>query len=1282
MSKAGCLPLAESRVCTGSQFSGYYVPPSDQFPNITQFDDYMLGWADDSPVFATVMQSQFGCPQYGKGTNTTSPAAATSPFRLHLTAYCGAWAYLGSGPCGTPNNGTLTPVCLDTFKNFVDSWTTTMVNPNVCLPDEQLNADQRKTRANYIALFQEPAKGGVNSLGCAVAIAADSVTFCGFPTIDEGQRWCNKNYDVCCAYTSGLKQVLPAPTQASAAAPAAPPAPNTSSGVPIIPIAIGGGAVLFIIVVILIGCIWKSNRQRRSDATQLADTPDNGPAQYGRQNTHSSGKHSDFNEGRKPSTSYDQQKGGPYSNQYGGSQQQQQQAFASTKGSQVSYGGQQQQQYGNQFNNNPAQGNTYNSYGQQQPVQRMSSQYKSIVQPQPAANPWNSPPMPVMPPGYSQPANTKTFWAILNFKAENPDEMSLRIGDVVTVNQTFDDGWCFGRLVSTGAEGIFPFECVAEAPNMKSQTPGKNKFNNRVSSIYGGSFDQQQIQQQQQQPSDGSYKIMYDYYPNLADELMLRAGERVVVVEEYDDGWAFGANIKTRAEGLFPLDILENFRSKKMVSNGARNLRDSSRYSAHSMLRKPSQTQQSKAAPVSQPQQQQQGSIVAYDFQPVQPDEVRLRIGDRVVVSKEYDDGWAFGRNLSTGQEGLFPLDTLQTGVLGENKPRKGRASSFFGSTENSNIVSAQSNSSERVVYEFTPERPDEITLRIGDEVVINQEFDDGWGFGVNITTNKEGNFPLDCLASFSDPNPTVGVKKPKQRVSSIFEVDAAKTNAPKVKGQDKAIYDYMPERSDEITLRVGDIIAVEQSFDDGWAYGKNLTNGQTGNFPLDCLASSSEAADSAPSKGHNQRQSSIFEGNNVDSKYSAVDNSKNNLNSVYTVAGNTDSYYAPQNTDSIYTTAGNNTDSYYAPTPATPKQQQQQQQQPQSKNDKVLYAFAPERSDEVELRVGDSVQVQQAYDDGWAYGKNLSSGKEGNFPQDCLASAAETMDQPISSVNPKQRVSSIYGSEYGQQDEPEQAMAKVGADQAAVAFTPAKSDEVALAVGDNVMIKKAYDDGWCYGVNVKTKREGYFPYDCLVSYAQRYKTGSGGKKQRVSSIYDADFAYQNAPVTAAPQAPAPAKAATINVVYSFQPEKDDELMLRLGDKIQVLHSFDDGWSYGKNLSTGKEGNFPSDCLENSNPENVGKSPKQRASSMLGAATPMALQVIYDFMPEQSDEVLLYAGDQVEVLKSYDDGWCYVRNLSSGQEGLCPEDCIDGYNDGGVKIGNRHKQRVSSMYGA
>ncbi|KAJ1566831.1 hypothetical protein HK405_008242, partial [Cladochytrium tenue] len=50
---------------------------------------------------------------------------------------------------------------------------------------------------------------------------------------------------------------------------------------------------------------------------------------------------------------------------------------------------------------------------------------------------------------------------------------------------------------------------------------------------------------------------------------------------------------------------------------------------------------------------------VKFDYEPQQPDEMALAPGDYVEVSVSYDDGWATGKNLTTGRIGTFPLTCL-----------------------------------------------------------------------------------------------------------------------------------------------------------------------------------------------------------------------------------------------------------------------------------------------------------------------------------------------------------------------------------------------------------------------------------------------------------------------------------------------------------------------------------------------------------------------------------------------------------------------------------------------
>ncbi|PVU89278.1 hypothetical protein BB561_005454 [Smittium simulii] len=50
-----------------------------------------------------------------------------------------------------------------------------------------------------------------------------------------------------------------------------------------------------------------------------------------------------------------------------------------------------------------------------------------------------------------------------------------------------------------------------------------------------------------------------------------------------------------------------------------------------------------------------------------------------------------------------------------------------------------------------------------------------------------------------------------------------------------------------------------------------------------------------------------------------------------------------------------------------------------------VLHSFFAKREDEISLKPSERVQIQIVFDDGWAVGKNLNTGKEGSFPLMCV---------------------------------------------------------------------------------------------------------------------------------------------------------------------------------------------------------------------------------------------------------------------------------------------------------
>jgi hypothetical protein len=66
----------------------------------------------------------------------------------------------------------------------------------------------------------------------------------------------------------------------------------------------------------------------------------------------------------------------------------------------------------------------------------------------------------------------------------------------------------------------------------------------------------------------------------------------------------------------------------------------------------------------------------------------------------------------------------------------------------------------------------------------------------------------------------------PKNRISFL----------PSSKTRLLATFEYSPELQDEIRIDIGDIIYLEDSFDDGWGVGYNKSKEARGAFPLKCV--------------------------------------------------------------------------------------------------------------------------------------------------------------------------------------------------------------------------------------------------------------------------------------------------------------------------------------------------------------------------------------------------------------------------------------------------------------
>lgn len=172
--------------------------------------------------------------------------------------------------------------------------------------------------------------------------------------------------------------------------------------------------------------------------------------------------------------------------------------------------------------------------------------------------------------------------AKFNFNGDTQVEMSFRKGERITLIRRVDENWYEGRISGTSRQGIFPvtYVEVLKRPVVKnaidypdppvSLSPNRSVTASPQPSLHSlragpdlteseKSYVQPQAQQQGASPDRSqtprdllTYQALYSYTPQNDDELELRDGDIVDVMEKCDDGWFVGTSRRTRQFGTFP----------------------------------------------------------------------------------------------------------------------------------------------------------------------------------------------------------------------------------------------------------------------------------------------------------------------------------------------------------------------------------------------------------------------------------------------------------------------------------------------------------------------------------------------------------------------------------------------------------------------------------------------------------------------------------------------------------------------------------------------------------
>ncbi|XP_039767527.1 sorbin and SH3 domain-containing protein 1 isoform X30 [Ornithorhynchus anatinus] len=152
--------------------------------------------------------------------------------------------------------------------------------------------------------------------------------------------------------------------------------------------------------------------------------------------------------------------------------------------------------------------------------------------------------------------------AKFNFNGDTQVEMSFRKGERIMLIRQVDENWYEGKIGGTGRQGIFPITYVEVIKRPLVKNPIEYiemPMSYSPSRSSTASPQQPQAQQRRTTPDRShtpqdvfSYQALYSYIPQNDDELELRDGDIVDVMEKCDDGWFVGTSRRTRQFGTFP----------------------------------------------------------------------------------------------------------------------------------------------------------------------------------------------------------------------------------------------------------------------------------------------------------------------------------------------------------------------------------------------------------------------------------------------------------------------------------------------------------------------------------------------------------------------------------------------------------------------------------------------------------------------------------------------------------------------------------------------------------
>ncbi|XP_029949141.1 sorbin and SH3 domain-containing protein 2 [Salarias fasciatus] len=160
---------------------------------------------------------------------------------------------------------------------------------------------------------------------------------------------------------------------------------------------------------------------------------------------------------------------------------------------------------------------------------------------------------PIRPPPPAHVREIGEAVARYNFNADTNVELSLRKGERVIVIRQVDQNWYEGKIPDTTKQGIFPVSYV----DIVKRSPARSSSHHIDPHGYSSSRTPtstpvKRLVQDALHGGGEPYQALYNYMPRNEDELELREGDVVDVMEKCDDGWFVGTSRRSKLFGTFP----------------------------------------------------------------------------------------------------------------------------------------------------------------------------------------------------------------------------------------------------------------------------------------------------------------------------------------------------------------------------------------------------------------------------------------------------------------------------------------------------------------------------------------------------------------------------------------------------------------------------------------------------------------------------------------------------------------------------------------------------------